>query len=268
MRYFISISYRGANYSGWQIQDNAPSVEAEVEMALSILLGHPTDVTGAGRTDAGVNAKNFIAHFDSDNSILVKDPEKLIYKINAILPSDICVTGFYPVAEDAHARFDAISRSYKYFVHRVKDPFCANFSYFYKFPLDIGAMNKGAEFLLGEKDFSCFEKLHGGNATSICNVSHAKWKTFAPEVGNYDNVLPDTSDCGDYLVFSITANRFLRNMVRAIVGSLLEVGRGQKDPQWIKELLETKDRCAAGQSVPGHALILNEIKYPYFEIKH
>lgn len=266
MRYFISISYRGVNYCGWQIQDNAPSVESEVEMALSILLGHPTDVTGAGRTDTRVNAKNFIAHFDSENPILINEPEKLIYKINAILPSDICVTGIFPVADDAHARFDALSRTYKYFVHRVKDPFCIDFSYFYKFPLDISAMNRGAEYLIGEKDFSCFEKLGGGNSTSICRVTQAQWKTFAPELGNYDKADPESLDKGEYLVFTITANRFLRNMVRAIVGSLLEVGRGRKDPQWIEQLLLTKDRCSAGQSVPGHALILCDIKYPYFDI--
>lgn len=255
MRYFISISYRGAGYSGWQIQNNASSIEGVLEKAISTLLATSTDLTGAGRTDTGVNALNYIAHFDSENEILIKEPEMFLYKLNAILPLGICVNHLFPVKKDAHARFDAVSRTYQYFVHSDKDPFCYDFSYFYKFPLNIDSMNTGAQYLLGENDFSCFEKLHGGNVTSICNISQAYWKI----IPKGDQIRGN----GTHLVFTITANRFLRNMVRAIVGSLLEIGRGRKEPEWIGSLIEGKKRDTAGQSVPGYALTLTEIKYPY-----
>lgn len=257
MRYFISISYRGAQFSGWQIQDNAPSIEGKIEQALSVILHSQIDVTGAGRTDTGVNAVNFIAHFDSDNEILIKEPGKFLYKINAILPLGICVNHIYQVDENAHARFDAVSRTYQYFVNCEKDPFCYDFSYYYKFPLNIDAMNRGAEYLIGQKDFSCFEKLHSETLTSICNVSEAFWKTVPSGSGIRE------IENGTRLVFTISANRFLRNMVRAIVGSLLEIGREKREPEWILTLLESKSRNAAGQSVPGYPLILTEIKYPY-----
>lgn len=257
MRYFLCISYRGAGFSGWQIQENANTVQAEVEKALSTLLGEPVGVTGAGRTDTGVNAKNFYAHFDSSCDELVSNPERIIYKLNAILPHGICANSIIPVHDEAHARFDATSRTYKYYIHCSKDPFCESYSYFCKFDPDIEAMNRGAHYLLGEKDFSSFEKLNGGNATSICKVTQAIWEEYTPTVGG--------SDGTRYLVFTVTANRFLRNMVRAIVGSLLEIGRGKKSPEWIVELLQQKNRCAAGQSVPGHALFLTDVKYPYID---
>ena len=255
MRYFLCISYRGAGFSGWQIQENANTIEAEVEKTLSTLLGEPIDVTGAGRTDTGVNAKNFYAHFDSCSQELASNPERIIYKMNAILPYGISANSIIPVHDDAHARFDATSRTYKYYIHCSKDPFCESYSYFYKFDLDIEAMNRGAQYLLGRKDFSSFEKLNGGNATSICDVTEAKWEIYEPVVSGCDKT--------KYIVFTITANRFLRNMVRAVVGSLVEIGRGRKKPEWICELLEEKNRCAAGQSVPGHALFLVDVKYPY-----
>lgn len=249
MRYFLRISYRGAGYSGWQIQENADTIQAQVEKTLSTLLREPISVMGAGRTDTGVNAKNFYAHFDSSSQELVRDPETVVYKMNAILPYGIAVHSIIPVHDDAHARFDATSRSYKYYINTTKDPFCESYSYFCKFNLDIGAMNRGAQYLLGKKDFSSFEKLHGGNATSICEVTEAFWVEESP----------------DHFVFTITANRFLRNMVRAVVGSLLEIGRGRKSPEWILSLLEQKDRCAAGQSVPGQALFLVDVQYPYID---
>lgn len=258
MRYFISISYRGNGFCGWQIQTNERSIEEELEKALSALLKESIDVTGAGRTDTGVNAINYIAHFDVKDDKSLKEPERFIYKINAILPSEIVVHDIFSVEENAHARFDAISRTYKYYIHTVKDPFVEPFSYFCKFPLNIEAMNKAAQYLIGTKDFSSFEKLHGGNSTSICDLSYARWEPYTPNFSPAVESLNPT-----HIVFTITANRFLRNMVRAIVGSLIEVGRGRKEPEWIESLLLAKDRCKAGGSVVGKALFLTDIRYPY-----
>ncbi|MBR2947207.1 MAG: tRNA pseudouridine(38-40) synthase TruA [Bacteroidales bacterium] len=255
MRYFMTISYNGAKYCGWQIQNNGITVEECIEKALSSVLGEEIDVVGAGRTDSGVNAIGFIAHFDSEKTQLLDQTAKVIYKTNAILPEDIVVTDIFPVAEDAHARFDATSRTYTYYVHTHKDPFAKQYSLFYKFPLDIEKMNKAAQYLIGTKEFCCFEKLHSGNNTSICNVKEAYWEKYTPQTGQI-------SEEG-YYKFTITANRFLRNMVRAIVGTLLEIGRGKKDEQWIVELIQNKNRTQAGQSVSGHALFLTGITYPY-----
>lgn len=249
MRYFVSISFNGASYSGWQIQSNATSVQGTLERALSLAAGEPISVVGAGRTDAGVHAINYFAHFDISESC-PKSPEALLYKINAILPSDICAHAIFPVEEEAHARFDATSRTYEYFLHTTKDPF-AHFSYYCKYPLNVEAMNKAAEAFLGTQDFSSLEKVGGDNKTSICTVTEAFWSFKDP----------------NHLVFRVSANRFLRNMVRAMVGTLLEVGRGRKEIQWVSELLKERDRCKAGQSVPGHALFLTKIEYPYIENK-
>jgi len=224
-----------------------------MERALTILLGGRCGVTGAGRTDTGVNASRFIAHFDSaGGTLLQSDPAEFVYKFNAILPPDIVVHDIYRVADDAHARFDAVSRTYKYYVHTTKDPFGTDFSFAFYHELDLDRMNAAAAHLPGRRDFSCFEKLHGGQTTSVCDLTLARWDT-----------IDDDYACGNRYVFTVTANRFLRNMVRAIVGTLLEVGTGKKDPSWIPELLEKGDRCCAGQSVPGHALFLTRIEYPY-----
>lgn len=256
MRYFVSLSYRGARYCGWQIQKNGPSIQGEVEHALSVLLGTVSSVTGAGRTDTGVNAVNFMAHFDScGENLLTSDPKEFLYKLNSILPPDITVHDIYRVADDAHARFDATSRTYQYFVHTVKDPFAAEFSYPFYREVNLELMNEAADHLLGSGDFSSFEKLHGGNATSICTVTKAQWKRYRSET--------IAAGGNERLVFTITANRFLRNMVRAIVGTLLEVGCGKRTPGSIPALLEKKDRCSAGQSVPGNALFLIGVEYPY-----
>lgn len=254
MRFFASISYNGAQFSGWQIQQNAPSIQAEVQRALSAILQEEIEVYGAGRTDSGVNAVNYIAHFDSDRPDIPARHDELIYKINAILPHDIVLNRIFRVRDDAHARFDATSRTYKYFVHSGKDPFMRSFSWHCKFPLDVEKMNEAAALLIGRKDFSCFEKLHGGSNTSICDLTYAKWERYTPQLSSEGG--------GDCLCFTISANRFLRNMVRAIVGTMIEVGRGKKEPQWVLELLASGNRCAAGQSVPGHALFLTEISYP------
>lgn len=245
MRLFIRLSYDGGPFCGWQTQANAPSVQSEVERALSIAFGEKITVVGAGRTDTGVNAVHFIAHFD-----LSEFPEEtsahLLRKINAILPPAIVAEAFYRVADNAHARFDAVSRTYRYYVHTAKDPF-AHHSCRIWFTPDVDAMNRAALPLLGRHDFSSFEKTGGANKTDICTVSEVEWKAL--------------DEC--HFVFTITADRFLRNMVRATVGTLLEVGRGRRAPEWVAEVLEARDRGQAGQSVIGEALFLEEIRYPY-----
>ncbi|MEG2849017.1 MAG: tRNA pseudouridine synthase A, partial [Bacteroidales bacterium] len=174
MRYFICLSYNGSAFCGWQIQENANSVQAELQKALATLLKEPVSVTGAGRTDSGVNAFNYIAHFDCQ--IIVQDVNHLLYKLNAILPKEICINNIFSVDANAHARFDAIERTYKYFIHTKKDPFNSNFSYYLPPDrLNFEKMNTAAKYFLGEQDFTSLEKLNGGNKTSICNVTEAFW---------------------------------------------------------------------------------------------
>ena len=255
MRYSIRLSYDGSAFCGWQIQNNAKSVQGTLENALSTLCGEEIQVTGAGRTDTAVNAINYIAHFNTDKSV---EAEHLCYKLNAMLQREIVVHEVCCVGEEFHARFDAQSREYHYFIHFRKDPFCEKFSYRMRYPLDIEAMNKAAELMLGEHDFSCFEKVGGNNATSICTITEARWSTYRP---THIELMGMPYTEGDYIVFRIRANRFLRNMVRAIVGSLIEVGRGKKSPEWITELIASGSRSAAGQSVPGNALFFTGAKY-------
>ena len=257
MRYSIRLSYDGGAFCGWQIQNNAVSVQGVLEKALSTLCGQEIQVTGAGRTDTGVNAINYIAHFEITGDAVL-GAEQLCYKLNAMLPREIVIHEICEVSEDFHARFNATSREYHYFIHFRKDPFCEKFSYRMRYPLDTEAMNKAAALLLGEHDFSCFEKVGGNNATSICTITEASWSTYKPTHAE----LMGMPYCeGDYIVFRVCANRFLRNMVRAIVGSLIEVGRGKKDPSWITELIASGSRSAAGQSVPGHALFFTGAEY-------
>ncbi len=261
MRYFICLSYNGSAFSGWQIQENANSVQAELQKALSTLFKTPIQAVGAGRTDTGVNARNYIAHFDIElpaagltHASNMPDPVQphTIYKLNAILPKQICIHSIYPVPDEMHARFSATARTYKYYIHTEKDPFCSEFSYFLPPRLNFEKMNLAASYFLGEQDFTSLEKLNGGNKTSICNVTEAYWEPL------------DGADFATsrHFVFTVSANRFLRNMVRAMVGSLLEVGFGKKDPEWIKQMLAQKNRNAAGHSVPGNALFLVNVKYP------
>ena len=257
MRYKISISYDGSYFCGWQIQNNADTVQGELEKALSTFFRIPVQVTGAGRTDTDVNAIRYIAHFDLSDNIQIETAQ-LCYKLNAILPKSITVHEISEAAENFHARFDAVSREYHYFIHFRKDPFCEKYSYRMRYPLDLEAMNKAAGHLIGEHDFSCFEKVGGNNATSICTITEARWSTYRPTHVELMG-MPYTE--GDYIVFRIRANRFLRNMVRAIVGSLIEVGRGKKSPEWITELIASGSRSAAGQSVPGNALFFTGAKY-------
>lgn len=257
MRYKIRLSYDGSAFCGWQIQNNAVTVQGELQNALSTLTGTPVPVTGAGRTDSDVNSINYIAHFDLPDIVRI-EATQICYKLNAILPKTICVHEISVAEDEFHARFDARSREYKYFIHFCKDPFAEKFSYRMRHPLDIEAMNKGAELILGEHDFSCFEKVGGNNTTSICNVTYARWETYRPQ---HAEMLGYPYEEGEYIVFTVRANRFLRNMVRAMVGSLIEVGRGRQQPSWIAGLIESGSRSDAGMSVPGKALFFCGASY-------
>ena len=257
MRYSIRLSYDGSAFCGWQIQNNAKSVQGTIEKALSTLLGQPIQITGAGRTDTSVNAINYIAHFDIPEGMPF-ETEHLCYKLNAMLPREVTIHEVLLAGNDFHARFDAKSREYCYFVHFVKDPFSEKYSYRMRYPLDIEAMNQAAKRLLGEHDFSCFEKVGGNNTTSICTITEAYWSTYRP---SHIDLMGFPYTEGEYIVFRIKANRFLRNMVRAIVGSLIEVGRGKKSPSWMDELIASGSRSAAGQSVPGNALFFCGAEY-------
>ena len=257
MRYKIRLSYDGSAFCGWQIQNNARTLQGELEKALSTLLGSPVQVTGAGRTDSDVNAIGYIAHFDVPDEVSV-EAAHLCYKLNAMLPREMAVHEVSVASEDFHARFDARMREYHYFIHFRKDPFCEKYSYRMRYPLDIEKMNEAAGHLLGEHDFSCFEKVGGNNVTSICTVTEAVWKTYRPM---HADMMGFPCQEGDYIVFRIRANRFLRNMVRAVVGSLIEVGRGKKEPSWIAQLIESGSRSDAGSSVPGNALFFTGAEY-------
>lgn len=249
MRYRITLSYDGEPFCGWQRQNGSPSVQQTVEEALAMFLKEEIQITGAGRTDTGVNASFYVAHFDPVSPI--EDCAQLRYRLNAILPEAISILKIEPAGEDFHARFGAKLRQYKYFIHRTKDPF-ASHSWFCGYPeLDFDKMNKAAATLLGTHDFACFEKVGSDNKTSICTIKKAEWTK---------------TDAGHW-VFTIEADRFLRNMVRAIVGTLIEVGRGKRTPESVSELLDRTDkdqgplRKFAGESVPGNALFLSDIQY-------
>ncbi|GHT64013.1 tRNA pseudouridine synthase A [Bacteroidia bacterium] len=242
-RYFIYLSYNGANYCGWQNQPNGVSVQQKIEESLGIFLRKPVPVTGAGRTDAGVHARMMAAHFDWEDDDF--EPEILTDKLNRILPPDIAIQKIVRVSPEAHARFDAISRTYRYSISFQKDPFDYSFHYRLNRPLNFDLMNEAASILFEYTDFTSFSKLHTDVKTNLCRIMQAEW---TPE--------DDTS------VFTITADRFLRNMVRAIVGTLLDVGREKLSIAGFREIIEAKDRSKAGSSVPGNALFLVNIEYP------
>ena len=244
MRYFMRLAYNGASFHGWQIQPHDVSVQETLEKALSTVLRDQISVTGAGRTDTGVNASTMIAHFDVANDIA--DPKKLVRQLNAIVGHDIAVYTIFPVHDDAHARFDATSRTYKYYLHMQKNPFLERFSWNCHYQLDFQLMNEAAERMLAFTDFTSFSKLHTAVKPNNCKVTHARWEQE-----------------GAQWVFTVTADRFLRNMVRAIVGTLVEVGRHRITVDEFCQIIERKDRCSAGQSMPGHALFLHGITYPY-----
>ena len=250
-RYFIHLSYDGANYHGWQIQPNGNTVEETIERALTTLLRQPIDITGAGRTDTGVNASMMVAHFDAAEHT-VADCKQLAYRLNRMLPRDIAIHGISPVDSDMHARFSATSRTYHYYIHTTKNPFLGRYLWEVHYPLDFKLMNEAAQMLIGERDFKCFCKAGADVKTTICNVTDAHFERID---GNF------AEDCGDRHRFVITANRFLRNMVRAVVGTLIDVGRGKLALDDFRRILETGSRSDAGESVPGYALFLSDIKY-------
>ncbi|WP_378177660.1 tRNA pseudouridine(38-40) synthase TruA [Aquimarina sp. SS2-1] len=242
MRYFLELSYNGTPYHGWQRQPNAISVQEVLENALSTLLRIKTDIVGAGRTDTGVHARQIMAHFDS---LIELDTVQLKYKLNSILPPEIAIQNVSLVKQDAHARFDAVSRSYEYVVTVSKDPFNINGAYYLKRDLDIDLMNDAAKLLLNYTNFKCFSKSKTDVKTYNCNITNAIWEKK-----------------GDIVVFKISANRFLRNMVRAIVGTLIEIGEHKLDIDDLKNIIKSENRSEAGYSVPAHGLYLTEVQYP------
>lgn len=243
MRYFVTFSYDGSRYHGWQIQPNGNSVQAELQRALTILLRRDTTVVGAGRTDAGVHARMMVAHFDVDESL--EDCAQTVYRLNRILPRDIAVSRVEPVAEDMHARFSATSRTYHYYIHTRKDPFLRSYSCEMHYDLDFEAMNTAAAMLFEYDDFGAFCKSHADVKTTLCHVSAARWHQM--------------TDHSWY--FEITANRFLRNMVRAVVGTLVDVGRHRLTIDDFRRVVEGRRRTEAGESMPGEALFLEYIRY-------
>ena len=246
-RYFIELAYDGTNYHGWQIQPNAVSVQEVLGEALVTVLREPVETTGCGRTDTGVHARQFFAHFDSGSLFIAHQPlVKITGSLNAILPNDISIKRIIPVEAEAHARFDALLRSYEYHVHFEKDPFKVNHSWRLRDKPDIALMNMAARIIMEYTDFSCFSKSNTQTFTNNCKISRAEW------------VYSD--NC---LVFHISADRFLRNMVRAIVGTLMQVGRKEIMPEDVRPIIESKNRSNAGTSVPACGLYLSEVKYPY-----
>ncbi|MCX7861379.1 MAG: tRNA pseudouridine(38-40) synthase TruA [Bacteroidales bacterium] len=241
-RYFIDISFDGSNYAGWQRQNNALSIQQVFEEKISLKLKVPIELVGCGRTDAGVHARQFMAHFDTDIEF---DTQSFLYAMNRFLPEQLAINNIYRVKDDAHARFSAIERMYKYYILRRKNPFLRNFSYEYIAPLNVELMNLAAEMLINADDFTSFTKLHGGSKHARCKLSECRWE--------FDN---------DMLVFIIAANRFTRNMVRSIVGTLLEVGKEKITIEQFYGIINGRNRMLAGESVEAKGLFLEKVVYP------
>lgn len=241
MRYFIELAYKGTNYHGWQYQPDAASVQETINKALSLLLKTPIDIVGAGRTDTGVHARQMYAHFDFDTEI---NTVQLIHKLNSFLPKDIVIFRIFKVNDEAHARFDATKRTYEYHIHTLKDAFENDGSYQFQLPLDIDFMNEACKLLFKHTDFECFSKTHTDVHTFNCKIFEANW-----------------SQNGTKLVFTIAADRFLRNMVRAIVGTMINIGTKKISLSDFEKIIESKDRGQAGFSVPAHGLYLTKIEY-------
>jgi tRNA pseudouridine38-40 synthase len=271
-RYFIELSFDGTIYHGWQIQKNAVSVQEVVNEKLSVILRQPIETTGCGRTDTGVHARTFFAHFDAEEESIVHGPRSMVDRnskkkiannkiaapmdyglstmdnfvrsINSILPEDIAIKRMFPIAADANARFDATLRTYEYHIHFNKDPFRTGYSWELRDRPDLNLMNKAAEIVKEYTDFSCFSKSNTQVKTNICKISTAEW------VVN-----------GDGIIFKISADRFLRNMVRAIVGTLIMAGKKEIEPEAVRNIIESKNRSNAGMSVPACGLYLTEVAY-------
>lgn len=242
LRYFVSFSYLGKAYHGWQRQPNAITVQQKMEEAFATLLRQPVSLVGAGRTDTGVHAREMVAHADLEE---ISDIPLLLYRLNAILPDDIAIYALQPVIAGTHARFDALERTYEYLIVREKDPFNTDLAHLLNIPLDVDAMNEVAGILLEFTDFRCFSRSKTDVKTYDCDIRVANWRQE-----------------GQFLIFTITANRFLRNMVRAIVGTLLEVGQGKISREDVKGIIKSRDRSQAGVSVPAKGLYLTRISYP------
>jgi len=244
MRYFVKLSYKGTHYHGWQYQPNALSVQEELEKAFSLILRAKIALTGAGRTDTGVHAKNFIAHFDTEKALDTKQLKEFVYKLNSYISKDLAIHNIYQVEERMHARFDAKERTYQYFITTTKNPFVTESAWYVHGKLDIDKMNQACNLLKQYSDFGSFAKLHSDNKTNICVLKEAQWETK-----------------DELLVFTIKADRFLRNMVRAIVGTMVDIGQGRTSLQNFKEIIESKNRNRAGRSAPAQGLFLTDIKY-------
>lgn len=245
MRYFIKLAYNGTPYHGWQVQPNAASVQETLNKAFSVLLHSEISLMGAGRTDTGVHAKEMYAHFDFETPF---DIPKLTHKLNSYLPKDIAIYGIFPVDVEAHCRFDATKRTYEYHINIYKDAFLQEQSWYFNQTLDVDLMNKAAQLLLNYTDFQCFSKVHTDVNTFDCSIFEAYWKKE-----------------GNKLIFTISANRFLRNMVRSIVGTLVNIGLHKINLNDFIAIIESKNREKAGFSVPAHGLYLTKIEYPYLD---
>ncbi len=243
-RYFIHLAYNGANYNGWQTQPGLPTVQETLEKALTTLLRQPIAVVGCGRTDTGVHASDFYAHFDENSEFGIQSSE-LTFKLNSFLPPDIVIYDIFPVANNAHARFDATARTYQYHVSDRRLPFRQGQYCRIYFKPDLAKMNEAARVLMEYDDFTSFAKLHTQVKTNICHLSEAHW-----------------DEVGEEWVFTIRSNRFLRNMVRSVTGTLLDVGRGKLSIEGLREIIEKKNRCAAGVSMPACGLFLTKVEYP------
>lgn len=244
MRYFIHLAYHGTAYHGWQIQPNAASVQETLNKAFSVLLQSEMNLMGAGRTDTGVHAREMYAHFDTDTTF---DIPTLVHKLNSFLPKDIVIYDIIPVHDDAHTRFDATKRTYEYHIHQFKNPFLDELSWYFHQTLDINLMNQAAQILQNYTDFECFSKVNTDVNTFDCTIFEAHWKRGE----------------NNQLVFTISANRFLRNMVRSIVGTLINVGLHKITLDDFTKIIESKSREKAGFSVPAHGLYLTKIEYDY-----
>jgi len=244
-RYFIELSYDGTNYHGWQVQPNAVTVQEVLDRALATILRTPIETVGCGRTDTGVHATEFFAHYEVGSSMTI---DKVVHSLNGILPSDIAIKNIFPVDGEMHARFSATLRSYQYHIHFNKDPFKHGYSWLLRDEPDIDLMNQAAQIIMQYTDFSCFSKSNTQVKTNNCKISRAEWLRT-----------------DDGMVFHISADRFLRNMVRAVVGTLLMVGRKEVTPEGIREIINSKDRSNAGTSVPACGLYLTEVKYPFVD---
>jgi tRNA pseudouridine38-40 synthase len=245
MRYFIRLSFDGTGFHGWQAQRNAVSVQKILADAISMIVREEVMLTGCGRTDTGVHAHEYFAHMDLSQELNKIQRDKLAFKLNSYLGDDVAIQAIFPVRQNAHARFSAVRRTYKYFITRVKNPFLRNYSHYIYGPIDIDQMNRGADLIMQFSDFTSFTKVDSDSKTRICHINEAGWEND-----------------GDLLVFTISADRFLRNMVRAIVGTLLDLGAGKMSLRDLKLVIEAKNRSDAGESVPAGGLFLEHIEYP------